>query len=358
MSPFMRAALAIIAIAVWVSTVPGPAPWAGDAGEGSQRAFHSAPQHPALLAGFVARPPWQVAGVDYPVGVPPQVLLKAPNAENLPKGTALRPEAIHIIGPDVTLDGYDLTDLTVMIDDSASGTVTIKNCGASKGVVIRSTVDATAQVIVSHCTLDGGGMASDPNFQIIKVWCPLTVTYSWIKNGPGGIQSSASLIARYNLLEGFAWSPGAHANAIYIRGTHNKADRAIIEYNTIYSQSARNEENLPVGIGAAIAFFGDGGNFYNSTVSRNVVIAALPGAASYLIGFYVPTHASATGGKITYNYLASVNGFNRTDSGAFGAFYPRSPGLEQADYSANVDMNTGRTIAGLQSHKRTTSPSR
>jgi hypothetical protein len=316
--------------------------WAQPMEDGFKGAPTGAAQHPQLLEGLV-RPPWKVAGVDYAVGVPPTVKLKVPTSENLPQGASRRSEAIYVTGANVTLDGFDFSGLTVMIDGAASGVVTITHCKAD-GIVIRSTVDASAELVVSYCTLDGRGMAGDPNFQTIKVWCPLTVKYVWIKNSTGGIQSGTSLTALYNLLEGFAWAPGLHANAIYIRGTDRTADKTLIAYNTMYSQSSRNDAGFPVGIGAAIAFFGDGGSFYDSTISNNVLISAMPGAASYLIGFYVPDGASAMKGTVRDNYLASVNGFNRAKSGAFGAFYPGSQGFVQTEYVGNVDMSDGRRI--------------
>jgi hypothetical protein len=189
-------------------------------------------QHPALLNGYAVRPSWKVAGVDYAVG-PQGRALRIPTTQNLPTGVSLSSHAIYIEGANVTLDGYDLSGLTVLVNDSASGTITITNCSGN-GVVIRSTVNAKANVVVSYCTLDGGAMGSDSNFQTIQVWCPLTVQYTWIKNSPGGVQAGASLTALYNLMEGFAWAPGAHANAIYIRGTNKAADRTVIAYNAIY----------------------------------------------------------------------------------------------------------------------------
>jgi hypothetical protein len=324
--------------------------------DGFQSAPPGAAQYPTLLDGYTARPPWKVAGVDYAVGFPRGGTLKVPTAQNLPKGVSLRSGAIHIEGANVTLDRYDLSGLTVMIDDSASGTVTVTNCSA-EGVVIRSTVSAAANVVVSYCTLDGAGTASDPNFQTIKVWCPITVKYSWIKNSTGGIQGGASLNVMYNLLEGFVWSQGSHANAIYIRGTNAAADATLIAYNTIYSQAVRSNAGFPVGIGAAIAFFDDGGNFYDSTVANNTMISALPGGASYLIGFYVRTGSSAINGKVRDNYLASVNGFGRPGSGAFGPFYPGSTGLLQANYSDNIDMNTGRLLVAGRGEGQMAGPS-
>ena len=38
--------------------------------DGHDQAPRAPPQRPNLLAGYAARPPWQVAGVDYAVGVP------------------------------------------------------------------------------------------------------------------------------------------------------------------------------------------------------------------------------------------------------------------------------------------------
>ena len=319
-------------------------------GDGSLQAYSGHAPHPNLLDGYSVRPPWKVAGVDYAVGPLELTKFKKPTKENLPPGVSIGSQALHIVGNNVTLDGYDLSGLTVMIEDDATGKITISNCRAI-GVVIRSTVQATADLHIDHCDLDGGGMSSDPNFQTIKVWCSLALKYSWIWNSPGGIQGSASLSAAYNLLEGFAWAPGAHANAIYIRGTTTSTDTTIIAYNTLYSQDVRNHQGFPVGIGAAIGFFGDGGNFYNSIISNNTIISSMPGSASYLIGFYVLAEEKAVGGVIESNYLASVNGFNRRDSGAFGAFYPGSRGEVRAIYRGNVDMNTGNIIKGLGSER-------
>ena len=175
--------------------------------DGSQSASRGPAQHPTLLDGYLARPPWQVAGVDYAVGVNPGTTLKIPTAGNLPPGASLQHgagwTAIYVDGNNVKLDGYDLTGLTVMINDGASGTVTISNCAATTGVNIRSTVGATANLVVQNCSLDGGGPAADPDFQLIKVWCPLTVEYSVIKDAPGGIYARAPLTVLYNVMEGF-----------------------------------------------------------------------------------------------------------------------------------------------------------
>ena len=317
-------------------------------GDGSAGAPGGTPQRAGLLDDYATRPSWQVAGVDYAVGVTPGTTLKVPTANNLPPGATLGSgPTIYVDGKDVSLNGYDLTHYTVMINSDASGTVTISNCAATTGVNIRSTVDAKASVVVQNCTLDGGGMASDPDFQLIKVWTPLTVEYSVIKNAPAAIYAGGGqpLTVLYNEMEGFAWSNGAHANAIYVTGGNNPSASTTIAYNTIYTGASQNAQGFPIGIGAAIAFFDDGGNFYNSTVNNNTVISDLPGGASYLIGFYVGQGHSATGGVVQDNYVASINGFGN-NSGAFGAFYAGSSGTVQATYTNNIDMNNGKVISG------------
>ena len=317
--------------------------------DGSTGAPGGTPQVPHLLDGYAVRPTWEVAGVDYAVGVHPGITLKVPTANNLPAGATLGDHVININGTDVTLSGYDLTNYTVMVTETAKGTATIVDCAATTGVVIRSVVNATANLVVRYCSLDGGGMASDPDFNMIKEWCPqLTVEYSVIKNGAAGIQSASEITTvRYNVLSGFAWQTGEHANAIAVEGTTNPNSSALIAYNTLYSGDARNAQGFPIGIGTGIAFYNDaGGNFYNGTVTNNTVIANLPGGASYLTGFYVDLPGTATNMAVRDNFYASVNGFNNAKGGAFGALYITRRGNVQATYTGDIDMNTGQLVAG------------
>ena len=328
--------------------------WSGQktTNDGSRSAPAGTPQLPTLLKGYAARPPWMVAGVDYAVGSPTGVVLKSPRS-GLPAGATYdaRDELVRVTGSNVTLDGYDFGSKTVLITKSASGTITIKNSVFLKGR-ITSTVDATAGLVVANCVLDGGGMASSPDFRSITVWSPLTVEYCWIKDSMGGIYASAPLTVQYNVFQGFGWNSAAHANAIYVVGGNNPSHATVIAYNTIYSETSRNSFGFPIGIGAAIAFFDDGGSFYNSEVSHNTLISAMSGAASYLIGFYVTSPYSATGGNVHDNYLYWTNG------GAFGAFYTGSRGAVSATYTRNINIANEKVINGDNTEAITSAPSR
>lgn len=320
---------------------------AGSSVDGSAGAPAGTPQLPALLNGYLARPPWKVAGVDYAVGIHSGVALKVPSASNIPAGCDYRANehAIYVQGKNVVLSGYNLTGATVLVTDAATGTVTVTDCSATSSVNIRSTVGATAKLSVTYCTFDGGGTASDSNFQTIQVFCPLTVRYCSIKNSPAATFCQAPSTIQYNLFSGFAWVTGAHANATYFGGGGAATDSILLSYNTIWGGGPRNAAGFPIGIGAGVAFFTDGGDYHNPVMSNNVVISNLPGGASYLMGFYANVGNSVIGGVAKDNYLAAAGGFNGNGgTGAFGPFYLGSTGPVQATYSGNIDMNTGKVV--------------
>jgi hypothetical protein len=304
-------------------------------------------QLPNLLKAYgSARPPFDVAGVDYAVGASPNTAFKVPTATNLPAGASLVQgsgwTAIYVDGNNVTLDGYDLTGLTVMINSGATGTVTINNCIATTTVNIRSTVDAQASLVVRHSTLNGGGAAADPNYQVIQVWMPTILEYSLVEHGPGAIQVGAGKTStiRYNVLQGFGeGGVTGHCNAIYTNGGNN----IDISFNTIYSEAGPTPENPDLtGLGAALGLFGYTANYTNASVDHNTIVAAFDSSASYLLGFYMWSPYTATG-TVNGNYIASVNGFNGVGSGAIGTFHEVAPGVT---YTGNVDMVTNKIING------------
>jgi transposase len=118
MSSFERIAVGLAA-GIFAIAVQATELRAQSVDDGSTGASPGTAQHPMLLDNYAARPPWKVAGVDYAVGLPAGIVLKLPTEENLPIGTILRSEAIYVVGKDITLDGYNLSGLTVMIEDSA-----------------------------------------------------------------------------------------------------------------------------------------------------------------------------------------------------------------------------------------------
>ena len=103
-------------------------------------------QHPdfftsyALQSGqhYSTRPPWQVAGVDFPVGAPPDGLRDPLAAGVLPAGCKYLPNRNWVIcgGTDVTLDRLDFSlhdCMQAVFDPRVTGTVTVSNSKFADG---------------------------------------------------------------------------------------------------------------------------------------------------------------------------------------------------------------------------------
>jgi hypothetical protein len=242
--------------------------------------------------------------------------------------------AIYVSGSNVTLNGWDLTNTTVLIENGAQGTVTVIDCKATTGINIRSQVSAGANLVVRYCTFDGGGTAASSDFQTIQTWTPLTLEYCHIKNSPAASLSGKTTTIRYNAVGMFAWVTGAHANAFYLQGSNNAAHRVLVEYNTIWTGNTRNAQGFPIGFGIGVALFSDGGNYVNAVVANNTLISDLSGGVSHMLGFYTAT-GNSTSGTMRDNYMAWIPG------GAFGAFYKSTQGTTNATYTGNINMRTG-----------------
>jgi hypothetical protein len=86
----------------------------GVANDGCRQAPLGAPQYPDLLERYgSARPPFDVPGVDYYVGVPSNIVLKDPTARGALPSCATYEASKHAIliekGTSCTLDGFDFT---------------------------------------------------------------------------------------------------------------------------------------------------------------------------------------------------------------------------------------------------------
>ena len=106
--------------------------------DGCLNASTGIPAFPTLLDHYKFRPPWNVAGVDYAVGIPSKLSLKDPRRVALPTGCSLQGTTVTCSGT-VVLDGYDfsLNDGTTLI--IKDGNLTVQNClftvGSNQGAL-------------------------------------------------------------------------------------------------------------------------------------------------------------------------------------------------------------------------------
>ena len=133
-------------------------------GDGSANAPAGTPQMPDLLNGNAVRPPWEVAGVDYAVGIPSGTTLKDPSTISM-AGVSVNTSShvVTVTGNNVTLHGYDfsLNGGWEVYVSGASNTV-IENSkllvGSNNLVPIQSNSAASNQTWLSTIRL----MAAEP----------------------------------------------------------------------------------------------------------------------------------------------------------------------------------------------------
>jgi hypothetical protein len=212
-------------------------------------------------------------------------------------------------------------------------------------VVIRTVVGANANLVVRNCTLDGGSGAGD--FRLVTYFgngfC--TVQNCWLRNSNlGGVHSGGvTLSVQNNFFEKFGWTPGVHANGVYVSGGTDPAAVITVIGNTFYSGGSRNASGFPVGIGIGVSLFADGGNYYSACLNNNTLLMELPGSASAGIGYFNAPPTTVEGGKVRDNYMHSMNGFG-AGKGCIQPFYKGSKGAITVSYENNIDMATGSTI--------------
>jgi Right handed beta helix region len=299
------------------------------------------PQHPNLFAGYAVRPPWQVAGVDYPVGVPVGTVLKDPTvAANLPVGASIdnATHTINISANNVTLNGFDFSlhgGYRVYISGAYSGIV-IENCkfGGTNtnnvGFWIQAAPNANGLTIINS-TFDGG---PDPQVYY-QGGGNFTAENNIFENAAGdAIDFGSGTIAptvKYNLFYNLGTKAGSHPDTVQYGGgaiTNN----AIESFNTIYQPQGGGEVSGEEGIQICAW---NGATINNATVANNVIIASGPALTmSYLIAIYPQSGGIINGVTVANNYLDST--------GAYGPFYP--PSGNNLDFTNNINILTGAQI--------------
>ena len=167
---------------------------------------------PNLLARYKARPPWNVAGVDFSVGIPTDVLLRDPRRAELPSGCLLSGNTVVCSGT-VTLDAYDFslnngTSLLV-----TGGNVTVQNSlfvvGPNQGALGKIVdVSGAANASFLHNEFDGANIGVIPQRgQTIGVsnTGKITFKYNYFHNSGGDMVDFGSgpqvEIIQYNVFK-------------------------------------------------------------------------------------------------------------------------------------------------------------
>jgi hypothetical protein len=210
--------------------------------DGSANAPAGAPQRPNLLDSYAVHPDWDVAGVDYRVGVPEGLALKNPATISMPGVTVnTANQTIRVTGNNVTLDGYDFS-----LNGGWQVTVTAANTrienskfmiGSNEYMPIVGTSDAT-NLYVGYCEVDGQDYNVGWGTLINWNGVDLTVEYCWLHDSGGDIvqgSNGGQFNLRYNLIEQAGQASGAHGDFLQVIGGDPYS--ASILYNTTVQTS-------------------------------------------------------------------------------------------------------------------------
>jgi hypothetical protein len=210
--------------------------------DGSSGAPAGSAQLPSLLTSYGSnRPAWQVAGVDYHVGVPQGLALKDPSTISM-SGVSVNTSThiVTITGNNVTLSGYDfsLNGGWGVVISGQDATIANSNfvVGSNGNAPILGTT-SSGNVTVTACTINGAGNANMSGAGLIEMrgTGTLTVNYSWLENSPYDMidmhnNGPSALVAQYNLFQNAGLAPGAHGDLTeFIGGPYT----ATINYNTV-----------------------------------------------------------------------------------------------------------------------------
>ncbi|MGB6175118.1 MAG: right-handed parallel beta-helix repeat-containing protein [Methylocella sp.] len=295
------------------------------------------------------RPPWQVAGVDYPVGVPSTATLtdwQCLSGPGIVVHATATPPAVSVYNTsNVVISGVDFSlhgGAHLYFVNSPNPTVISslfagKNLTMVVGDVIYADADSP-NLTVSYNIINGAGAGNASALVGASGGGTTTLTYNWLKNFPQHVLElnttgggPYSLVYTNNLIERGATQPGAHLNYLQFE-TYTDSLSVAVEYNTSYqTRQASGGEGYQFASGGT-------GLVKNVRYAHNVEIAAAPGTPlpvpTSLYSMSVLVHA----GGLQNAGVAHANYIDRT--AAFFWFYG---GGSYAGwrFTGNYDMTTG-----------------
>jgi len=219
--------------------------------DGSANAAAVTAQMPSLLNGYAVRPSWNVAGVDYHVGVAAGTVLKDPSTISV-AGVSVDSSS-HIVtvnGKNVTLNGYDFSlngGWQLTIERSASNT-TISNNNFKVGSNLWTPIQIwqASNTTIEYCNIDGSGLSNINHFGLIQSNGTGTTTIqynyihdAWNENIVAGNNSTsvANYVIQYNLIGNAGKGhpiDGSHGDWIQVYNPRAPINNLQINFNTWY----------------------------------------------------------------------------------------------------------------------------
>jgi hypothetical protein len=320
-------------------------------GDGSTNAPAGTPQLPTLLNGYAVRPSWNVAGVDYYVGVPAGTILKNPATISM-AGVSVNTTShtVTITGNDITLSGYDFSLNGGWQVYVAGNNDTIEDCNFAVGsngqtpISIGVNGQIATNTTVKNNTINGNGIWSGG---VGLIECSgtgtTTIEYNSITNAYNGAivlgnttSSAANYVVQYNLIEntGEGSPKGAHGDWIQVFNSPGDTSDVEINYNT-FVQNAAGDATQGLSLQSAAITQGP---VLSETVENNTMVVTGSNTVNYAI--IVDTTNLDGSATVSNNYIVPTGIAYRW---LFGGKYNAADGPYSGTltYFNNFNMVTG-----------------
>ncbi|MGZ5528971.1 MAG: Ig-like domain-containing protein, partial [Limisphaerales bacterium] len=316
-------------------------------GDGSANGPGGTPQFANILSGYTVRPSWQVAGVDYAVGITAGTALKDPATINMAGVTVdAKNHQIIVTAANVTLDGYDFSLAGGWGVATQAANTTISNSYFKIGSNGNFTIygdTGSSNLTVKDCVIDGNYLSDNLNNGLIYTSTPgLTVEYTLLEHGYSDFiqaQDGGQITLKYNVLNNNG-NVNAHPDWLQTMGTASSPFTETIEYNTVYMTPNANDA------GTQGFMLNDNGSTLSSAEFAYNTIVALPGTNVSPITTLVGSNITGTA-TVHDNFVDSRGGSYGSES-----FFADPAYSANAMYYNNNNMSTG----GLYYQNVATSP--
>jgi len=320
-------------------------------GDGSANAPAGTPQLPTLLNGYAAQPSWNVAGVDYYVGVPAGTVLKNPDTINMAGVTVdTSSDTVTITGNNITLSGYDFSLNGGWQVYVAGNNDTIEDCNFAVGSNGQSPISigvngqTASNTTIEYNTINGNGIS---NGGVGLIECSgigtTTIEYNSITNAyneaivlGNTTSSAANYVVQYNLIEntGEGSPEGAHGDWIQVFNSPGDTSDVEINYNT-FVQNAAGDATQGLSLQSAAITQGP---VLSETVENNTMVVTGSNTVNYAI--IVDTTNLDGSATVSNNYIVPTGIAYRW---LFGGKYNAADGPYSGTltYFNNFNMVTG-----------------
>ena len=333
--------------------------------DGASGAPAGTPPLPAILSSYAVRPPWEVAGVDYAVGVPSGTTLKDPSTIAM-AGVSVNTtnHTITVTGNNVTLNGYNFgmaNGYEVIVqgvnDTIENSEFVVGPNQGSHGTVLNVTASASNFSLLDN-EINGNNVAVTPEVgSTISIASSgtLTIQYNYLHNSGGDmIDLNASNAAQvdliqYNLFANIGVNT-AHADTIQWYNTTTGAG-SDIGFNTVY----QNVNQPGPGNGALVPLAeGPNATMTGLTVNNDTIVqTAADVTGNFSTGFYADSGGVASNIVIHDLYIDPTGPLGYTGSPWFPTGYYGINLAHPMALSNVINMVTGAQIPVPSSSSKT-----